>query len=172
MVIELLLSVVVLVTEGDALSLVTIDDDAELPPVMEVTKLLLLVVCVGEKIVLVVVIVMREDVLSVVRIDDDTGLPLPVDVVKPLLLVVGVDEEIVLVVVVDGGLLATVVLLATKVVPDTMYPEASTQLPGAMFALPEVKHAWPTAHDQAWFVPGIKPQQICSTSRQTSPQAR
>ena len=95
------------------------------------------------------------------------------DVVKPLLLVVvGVDEEIVLVVVVDGGLLATVVLLATNVVPGTMYPEASTQLPGAMFALPEVKHAWPTAHDQAWFVPRIKPQQICSTSRQISPQAR
>lgn len=95
------------------------------------------------------------------------------DVVKPLLLVVvGVDEEIVLVVVVDGGLLATVVLLATKVVPGTMYPEASTQLPGAMFALPEVKHAWPTAHDQAWFVPRIKPQHMCSTSRQISPQAR
>ena len=95
------------------------------------------------------------------------------DVVKPLLLVVvGVNEEIMLVVVVDGGPLATVVLLATKVVPGTMYPEASTQLPGAMFALPEVKHAWPTAHDQAWFVPRIKPQQMCSTSRQISPQAR
>jgi hypothetical protein len=54
------------------------------------------------------------------------------DVVKTLLLVVvGVDKETVLVVVVDGGLLATVVLLATKVVPGTMYPEASTQLPGA-----------------------------------------
>lgn len=95
------------------------------------------------------------------------------DVVEPLLLVVvGVNEEIVLVVVVDRGLLAIVVLLATKVVPGIMYPEASTQLPGAMFALPEFKHAWPTAHDQAWFVPRIKPQQMCSTSRQISPQAR
>jgi hypothetical protein len=95
------------------------------------------------------------------------------DVVKPLLLVVvGVNEEMMLVVVVDGEPLATVVLLATKIVPGTMYPEASTQLPGAMFALPEVKHAWPTAHDQAWFVPRIKPQQMCSTSRQISPQAR
>jgi hypothetical protein len=118
------------------------------------------------------------DALSLVIVE-----PPMEDVVKPLLLVVvgadeeivlvvGVDEEIVLVVVVDGGLLATVVLLATKVVPGTMYPEASTQLPGAMFALPEVKHAWPTAHDQAWFVPRIKPQHMCSTSRQISPQAR
>jgi hypothetical protein len=108
------------------------------------------------------------DALSLVIVE------LPVeDVVKPLpLVVLDVDEEIVLVVVVDGGLLATVVLLATKVVPGTMYPEASTQLPGAMFALPEVKHAWPTAHDQAWFVPRIKPQQMCSTSRQISPQAQ
>lgn len=98
---------------------------------------------------------------------------LPVeDVVEPLLLVVvGVDEEIVLVVVV-GGLLATVVLLATKIVPCTMYPEASTQLPGATYTGPGVKHDWPTGHDQAWLVPGIKPQQICSTSRQISPQAR
>ena len=95
------------------------------------------------------------------------------DVVEPLLLVmVGIDKEIVLVAIVDKGLLATVLLLATKVVPGTMYPEASTQLPGAMFALPEVKHAWPTAHDQAWFVPKIRPQHMCSTSRQISPQAR
>ena len=108
------------------------------------------------------------DALSLVIVE-----PLVEDVVKPLLLVVvGVSEEIMLVVVVDGGPLATVVLLATKVVPGTMYPEASTQLPWAMFALPEVKHAWPTAHDQAWFVPRIKPQQMCSTSRQISPQAR
>jgi hypothetical protein len=108
------------------------------------------------------------DALSLVIVE-----PPVEDVVKPLLLVVvGVNEEIMLVVVVDGGLLATVVLLATKVVPGTMYPEASTQLPGAMFALPEVRHAWPTAHDQAWFVPRIKPQQMCSTSRQISPQAR
>jgi hypothetical protein len=108
------------------------------------------------------------DALSLVIIE-----PPVEDVVKPLLLVVvGLNEEIMLVVVVDGGPLATVVLLATKVVPGIMYPEASTQLPGAMFALPEVKHAWPTAHDQALFVPGKKPQQICSTSRQISPQAR
>jgi hypothetical protein len=108
------------------------------------------------------------DALSLVIVE-----PPVEDVVKPLLLVVvGVNEEIMLVVVVDGGPLATVVLIATKVVPGTMYPEASTQLPGAMFALPEVKHAWPTAHDQAWFVPRIKPQQMCSTSRQISPQAR
>ena len=93
--------------------------------------------------------------------------------VEPLLLVVvGVDKEIVLVVVIDGGLLSTVVLLATKVVPGTMYPEASTQLPGVVFGPPKVKHDWPTAHDQAWFVPRIKPQQMCSTSRQISPQAR
>ncbi len=108
------------------------------------------------------------DTLSLVIVE-----PPVEDVVKPLLLVVvGVNEEIMLVVVADRGLLATVVLLATKVVPGTMYPEASTQLPGAMFALPEVKHAWPTAHDHAWFVPRIKPQQMCSTSRQISPQAR
>lgn len=108
------------------------------------------------------------DALSLVIVE-----PPVEDVVKALLLVVvGVDGEIMLVVVVDVGPLATVVLLATKIVPGTMYPEAYTQLPGAMFALPEVKHAWPTAHDQAWFVPGIKPQQMCSTSRQTSPQAR
>jgi len=93
--------------------------------------------------------------------------------VEPLLLVVvGVDEEIMLVVVIDGGLLSTVVLLATKVVPGTIYPEASTQLPGVVFGPPKVKHDWPTAHDQAWFVPMIKPQQMCSTSRQISPQAR
>ena len=108
------------------------------------------------------------DALSLVIVE-----PPVEDVIKLLLLVVAdVNEEIMLVVVVDGGPLATVVLLATKVVPGTMYPEASTQLPGAMFALPEVKHAWPTAHDQAWFVPRIKPQQMCSTSRQISPQAR
>ena len=119
------------------------------------------------------------DALSLVIVE------LPVeDVVKLLLLVVlGVDEEIVLVVVDDdeeimlvvvddGRLLATVVLLATKVLPGTMYPEASTQLPGAMYALPEVKHAWLTPHDQAWFVPGIKPQQMSPMSRQISPQAR
>jgi hypothetical protein len=95
------------------------------------------------------------------------------DVVKPLLLVVvGVNEEIMLMVIINRGPLTIVVLLATKIVPSTMYPEASTQLPGAMFALPEVKHTWPTAHDQAWFMPRIKPQQICSTSRQISPQAR
>jgi hypothetical protein len=52
LVIELLLLVVV-VTRGDALSLVTIDDGARPPPVMDVVKLLLFVVCVGEKIVLV-----------------------------------------------------------------------------------------------------------------------
>jgi len=119
------------------------------------------------------------DALSLVIVE------LPVeDVVKPLLLVVlGADEEIVLVVVDDDEeivlvavddeeLLATVVLLATKIVPGTMYPEAYTQLPGAMFALPEYKHVWPTPQDQAWFVPGIKPQQMCSTSRQISPQSR
>jgi hypothetical protein len=120
-----------------------------------VKPLLLVVVGVNEEIMLVVV------------------EPPVDDVVKLLLLVVAdINEEIMLEVIVDGGLLATVVLLATKVVPGTMYPEASTQLPGAMFALPEVKHAWPTAHDQAWFVPRIKPQQMCSTSRQISPQAR
>jgi hypothetical protein len=130
----------------DALSLVIVE-----PPVEDVVKPLLLVVAgVNEEIMLVVVGVNEEI----------------------MLVVVGVNEEIMLVVVVDGGLLATVVLLATKVVPGTMYPEASTQLPGAMFALPEVRHAWPTAHDQAWFVPRIKPQQMCSTSRQISPQAR
>ena len=132
------------------------------------------------------------DALSLVIVElavEDVVKPLllvvlGVDVVKPLLLVVlGVDEEIVLVVVDDdeeivlvavddGGLLVTVVLLATKIVPGTMYPEAYTQLPGAMFALPEYKHVWPTPQDQAWFVPGIKPQQMCSTSRQISPQSR
>ena len=133
----------------DALSLVIVE-----PPVEDVIKPLLLWAVVNA--------------LSLVIVE-----PPVEDVVKPLLLVVvGVNEEIVLVVVVDGGPLATVVLLATKVVPGTMYPEASTQLPGAMFALPEVKHAWPTAHDQAWFVPRIKPQQMCSTSRQISPQFR
>ena len=108
------------------------------------------------------------DALSLVVVE-----PPVEDVVKLLLLmVVGVNEEIMLVVVVDGGPLATVVLLATKIVPCTMYPEASTQLPGATYTGPGVKHDWPTGHDQAWFVPGIKPQQICSTSRQISPQAR
>ena len=126
------------------------------PPV---EPLLLVVVGIDEEIVLVVI-----NALSLVIVEPP---------VEPLLLVVvGIDEEIVLVVIIDGGLLSTVVLLATKVVPGTIYPEASTQLPGAMFALPEVKHAWPTAHDQAWFVPRIKPQQMCSTSRQISPQAR
>lgn len=105
---------------------------------------------------------------------DALSLEPPVeDVVKPLLLVVvGVDEEIVRVLVVDGRLLVTVVLLATKILPGTMYPEAYTQLPGSMFALPGYKHVWPTSHDQAWFVPWIKPQQMCPTSRQISPQSR
>jgi len=130
----------------DALSLVIV----ELPVEDVVKPLLLVVLDVDEEIVLVVV-------------DDDEEI---------VLVVVDDDEEIVLVAVDDEELLATVVLLATKIVPGTMYPEAYTQLPGAMFALPEYKHVWPTPQDQAWFVPGIKPQQMCSTSRQISPQSR
>jgi len=131
-------------------------------PVEDVVKPLLLVVLgVDEEIVLVVVADDEEIVLVVVADDEEI-----------VLVVVDDDEEIALVAVDDGGLLATVVLLATKIVPGTMYPEAYTQLPGAMFALPEYKHVWPTPQDQAWFVPGIKPQQMCSTSRQISPQSR
>jgi len=131
-------------------------------PVEDVAKLLLLVVLgVDEEIVLVVVD--DDEEIELVVVDDDEEI---------VLVVVADDEEIVLVVVDDGGLLDTVVLLATKVLPGTMYPEASTQLPGAMYALPEVKHAWLTPHDQAWFVPGIKPQQMSPMSRQISPQAR
>lgn len=137
----------------------------EPPPVEDVVELLLLVVAdVDEEIVLVVVV--DGEVLVV------AGEVLVVDgevlVVDGEVLVV--DGEVL--VVVDGEALAPVLLRATKVVPGITYPEASTQLPGAMFSLPEYKHAWVIAHDQAWFVPGIKPQQICSVSRQTSPQAR
>jgi len=140
----------------DALSLVIVE-----LPVEDVVKTLLLVVLgIDEEIVLVVV---DDEEIVLVVVDDDEEI---------VLVVVDDDEEIVLVVVDDGGLLDTVVLLATKTVPGTMYPEAYTQLPGAMFALPEYKHAWPTPQDQAWFVPGIKPQQICSTSRHISPQSR
>jgi hypothetical protein len=94
------------------------------------------------------------------------------DVVKPLLLVVvGVNEEIMLMVIINRGPLTIVVLLATKIVPSTMYPEASTQLPGAMFALPEVKHTWPTAHDQAWFMPRIKPSALASAPQAVDDRA-
>ena len=124
-----------------------------------VKPLLVVVLGVGEEIVLVVLGFDEEIVLVVV-------------VNAGRLVVLGVDEEIMLVVVVDGGLLSTVVLLATKIVPSTIYPEPSTQLPGVLPGPPKVKHDWLTSHDQAWFVPRIKPQQMCSTSRQTSPQAR